>query len=649
MTIRTRMLALCAALALTTPLPPTPAIADEAPVAQQPVVVVADFSGSMNRTDADSAGTSRIAAAKGAVKGLLRRAPAGSRLGLVVYGARDDSCSDVQTLNRVGSFDAVQLGAKVNALAAKGNTPIGPALRHAADELRDVAGPRSIVLVSDGEPNCTPPDPCEVAREISRDGISLRVHTIGFRVTNNPAARRALQCIAAVTGGRHTDVEDAEGLDRALRVETTRALAGYVARGVRIPGGTGVSVPQELMAGQYVVPLASGPVGDAWGEDDGEPNRRYFAVPYHRGWDTVVSATLVPPRGAAPTGTGVDRELDLVETGPTTSLCSGASGRDSQTGVLDTVDLTVSMRMRSGQGQDCLDRAGRRVIAVRRTGQAWANQPLDVELTVGYVRSDVKAGQAADPGSASATTPSESSAVPMRGGASFNDATVLRPGQTISDDVRGRERRYFAVPVRYGQTMDLRFVLTGGQERTASSSVSVVPFNPLRQPMAMAGGTSSDGRLTVLTAGGTHSLHGVLAHPILPEHVGSADPDVQAAGVAGMQYLVVGRSEGEDERATALRFTLTPAVRGTPSSVMAQVVTTPEQYALQFPALSGPRPSASGASTPSTAPASTSGRTVVPSPRRVPAVPGSWLLGGSAGAAVVGVVVWSVVRRSRRW
>ena len=83
--------------------------------------------------------------------------------------------------------------------AASGYTPIGESLRVAARGL-PAEGPRSIVLVSDGEDACTPPPPCEVAKQLKQSGrIDLVVHTIGFKV--GAAARAQLTCIASATGG----------------------------------------------------------------------------------------------------------------------------------------------------------------------------------------------------------------------------------------------------------------------------------------------------------------------------------------------------------------------------------------------------------------------------------------------------------------
>ncbi len=147
-------------------------------------------------------------AAKNAVHTFVDTAPTESKVGLTVYGTgtgNDDAekeagCRDVQVLHKPGTLDRNALNSAVDGITASGWTPMGPALRQAAAELPDT-GPRSIVLVSDGEDTCAPPDACEVARELETQGIDLVLHTIGFAVDD--AARTQLTCMAEVTGA-HT-------------------------------------------------------------------------------------------------------------------------------------------------------------------------------------------------------------------------------------------------------------------------------------------------------------------------------------------------------------------------------------------------------------------------------------------------------------
>ena len=105
-----------------------------------PVMIVLDASGSMNQADAPGP---RIDAAKAAVAGLVDTLPAQTQVGLQVYGTGTGStdaektagCTDIKTLVPVGPLDAAALKAQVGGVIAAGYTPIGNALRAAADAL----------------------------------------------------------------------------------------------------------------------------------------------------------------------------------------------------------------------------------------------------------------------------------------------------------------------------------------------------------------------------------------------------------------------------------------------------------------------------------------------------------------------------------
>src|ERR1700712_1910940 len=224
-----------------------------------PVMIVLDASGSMNQEDAPGP---RIDAAKDAVNHLIDGLPASTRVGLQVYGTATGStdaekaagCTDIKTLAPVGALDAASLQNQISTVNASGYTPIGNALKSAADALPN-EGPRSIVLVSDGEDTCAPPEPCDVAKELKQQGIDLVVHTVGFKV--DTTARDQLSCIATATGGTYSDANDATQLDTALQTKVDYAITGYTVHGTPI---TGAGQPSEqaplLTPGQYADTLA---------------------------------------------------------------------------------------------------------------------------------------------------------------------------------------------------------------------------------------------------------------------------------------------------------------------------------------------------------------------------------------------------------
>src|SRR5699024_7229964 len=134
------------------------------------VAIIMDASSSMLEPDEDG---TRLDVAKRAAGELIDQLPDTARVGMLAYGTEltdapenhADGCEDIRTLAPVGPVDTDQLRDEVDGLKARGYTPIGNALRAAADELSPDASERSIVLVSDGIDTCAPPPVCEVAEE----------------------------------------------------------------------------------------------------------------------------------------------------------------------------------------------------------------------------------------------------------------------------------------------------------------------------------------------------------------------------------------------------------------------------------------------------------------------------------------------------
>jgi Ca-activated chloride channel homolog len=231
------------------------AAAQTAPAeATTPVMVVLDASSSMKQADAPGP---RIDAAKRAVRDLVGALPDGARVGLMAFGTatgptkadKAAGCKDVRTLVPVQPLDRAGFTGVVGGIRASGFTPIGTALRAAAAALPS-AGPRSVVLVSDGEDTCAPPEPCQVAGELKAAGVDLVVHTIGFKV--EAKARSELSCVAAATGGSYREASSGADLARALTSRVQRAIRPYAAVGTPVRGGATPADAPLVGPGQYL-------------------------------------------------------------------------------------------------------------------------------------------------------------------------------------------------------------------------------------------------------------------------------------------------------------------------------------------------------------------------------------------------------------
>ena len=111
------------------------------------------------------------------------------------------------------------------------------------------------MLVSDGGDNCKPPDPCDVAKQISKGGIDLKIQAVGFQVKQG--ARRQLQCIAEAGGGRYVDADNAQELGGQLRALTARALRPYVTQGKRLEPTTEPATAKLYGPGQYTTEVSA--------------------------------------------------------------------------------------------------------------------------------------------------------------------------------------------------------------------------------------------------------------------------------------------------------------------------------------------------------------------------------------------------------
>lgn len=176
------------------------------------VLVVMDTSGSMSATT--DGGKTRLEEARDAVLKTADSLPTGARFGLIAYpgnGRVEDGCSIGDEEIKLGPLEAGSVSTAVRRLTANGDTPTGPALKHAADILKKEGGHGTIIVVSDGDANCGSSNLCEVAEAISKEGMAVHAHTVGFHHDDDQLA-----CVARTLGGKHVNVTDPGALEPVL-------------------------------------------------------------------------------------------------------------------------------------------------------------------------------------------------------------------------------------------------------------------------------------------------------------------------------------------------------------------------------------------------------------------------------------------------
>lgn len=215
----------------------TPTYADDPASGSQDyrMQLVLAASGSMKEP---AGGGRKIDIAKQALDSVVDDLPEAAEVGLRVYGATissgEGACTDTQEVVAPDTGNRDDLHGAIDDYKPLGETPIGYSLQQAAKDLGD-EGKRTIVLVSDGESTCNP-EPCKVARRLSKDGIDLRIDVVGLAV--DAKTREQLTCIADAGNGTYYDADDAESLTRSIDTVSTRAFRPFDLTGVPVSGST---------------------------------------------------------------------------------------------------------------------------------------------------------------------------------------------------------------------------------------------------------------------------------------------------------------------------------------------------------------------------------------------------------------------------
>ena len=219
--------------------------------------VVLDASGSMlQRLD----GRRRIDLAKDVLEELGRSVlPDGLAVSLRVFGHdRPGSCENelllpLARLDRDAFIAAVDGVQSVNGA----RTSIAATLRQAGQDLANVSGSPTIVLVTDGEETCGG-DPLAEVERLRAAGINTRLNIVGFAI-GDAKTRKLLGSWAEAGGGQYFDAADRTTLRAAVDQATALRYAVYDIDGRRVAEGRVGGGAVELPPGDYAVQVGSSP------------------------------------------------------------------------------------------------------------------------------------------------------------------------------------------------------------------------------------------------------------------------------------------------------------------------------------------------------------------------------------------------------
>jgi hypothetical protein len=206
--------------------------------------LILDASGSMTEKLLDN---TRMAAAKSAIKNLVKGLPDGMALGLRVF----TDCAAIKALAPIQSIDKAAFVGLVESIEPKGGTPIVASLLQSFETLRAIPDVERIsVIVTDGGESCSGAfsEVIQMAKE-----PPIRVIVIAFDI-DNAGITSSLRQLAEATGGAFIDAQDGSELQRALEASLQRiGYAVYGAGGTLIHRGFVSGERLELPLGAYEV------------------------------------------------------------------------------------------------------------------------------------------------------------------------------------------------------------------------------------------------------------------------------------------------------------------------------------------------------------------------------------------------------------
>ncbi|MGH8792660.1 MAG: vWA domain-containing protein [Stackebrandtia sp.] len=518
------------------------------------LLIAMDFSGSME--ESDGAGGTRIEAARTAVDGVAEAMPDGSNVGFRAFGP--SGCDASELMVPVGPVDRDALAGAADGLDPDGDTPIAHSLTKAAEDFTDAEGPKTILLVSDGEETCGG-DPVKVAEEITSQGVDVRVHVIGFLVESE--ARDQLADVAAAGKGAYYDAQDGPALASRLQRAAEHSIRGYDTSGTPVDGSDdGLNLP-VLTPGQYV---------DAMPPDteDAEPSK-FYAFDLPEDTHAYVAATVpwsTPLEVDAKNAVGVEIRREAQDSG----RCERETDHPwRQKG--GSVPATAMAQLAwdpEADAEEC-GGAGRYVVEVDNADNADRHGPAPLELVLVLEPALSTTDGLPEPyveEKAAATPDVDSSPVDVVGAGSFGDAPILETGK-FNDVLRPGEQLHYRVPVDWGQRLAYQFDLPKVDEEIAQqlgSSVSVksTVMNPLRTE-ALQKGSNED---ATFSGGDPKTVDGSTT-PVRHRNRASDDDATANTSLSGYYYVTVQMSADADDPYFALPITLTVDVQGDPEGV----------------------------------------------------------------------------------
>ncbi|TDT31273.1 vWA domain-containing protein [Naumannella halotolerans] len=435
-------------------LAPVPAHAEDDQATQ--VMLLLDVSGSMNES-VDGSST-KLEAARKALRAVGESLPEGTQVGLRVYGSEiaeskevnPAACEDTELVMPMGALQRDRMYAAADSFEAKGETPIAYSLEQTVGDFEE-NGKKVVVLISDGEENCSP-DPCATAEELADAGVDLQFNAVGFGVNNE--ARSQLTCIAEKGGGAYFDADNTDELVEAIEKLATRALRPFAISGTPVEGTSTAPGAPVVGAGQYTDTM---PVGETL------HYRIERSVP--GSWITATADTVMTPDGIV-----TQENWSATLSDEQGNECASEVDRSSSSFTSDRV-LGVAVRSTDA----CSD--GPLFLAIERDQVAGGTDAAkEFEIVIDEEPPITNYDQLPEP----ATMPSGQDPVEeqgdteaVTGGTAFSDAGEIGEG-SWRDEVTVGETVLYKVPLEAGQSFRATVVGPGDGDPPVDGAASLV-------------------------------------------------------------------------------------------------------------------------------------------------------------------------------
>jgi Mg-chelatase subunit ChlD len=190
------------------------------------ILFILDASGSM-RDEMD--GKEKFQIVKDVVESIVKKLPEGALVGLRVYGHRKTALDehaelDSELLIPIGPLNPDSFVARVKALKCKGMTPLTYSMTEAIKDVSHANPGAEVVtiLLTDGGETTRGAKPPEAAAKLAASRKGMRVHVVGFDISDDDW-REQLEKTAAAGNGKYFHARKADDLLNALSLATVGA------------------------------------------------------------------------------------------------------------------------------------------------------------------------------------------------------------------------------------------------------------------------------------------------------------------------------------------------------------------------------------------------------------------------------------------